>query len=68
MLLAIDVGNTNSKFAMFDGDKLVIALSSQEGGNRPAKFESAEGSKVVVVTFQRCTAARKASASNFGIR
>lgn len=36
MLLAIDVGNTNSKFALFDGDTIVARFRLQTQANRPA--------------------------------
>ncbi len=36
MLLAIDVGNTNSKFALFDGDRIVARFRLQTQANRPA--------------------------------
>ena len=36
MLLAIDVGNTNSKFAMFDGDKLVAQWRLRTEAKRTA--------------------------------
>jgi type III pantothenate kinase len=36
MLLAIDVGNTNSKFALLDGDRIVARFRLQTQANRPA--------------------------------
>jgi pantothenate kinase type III len=36
MLLAIDVGNTNSKFAVFDGDKLVAQFRLRTEAKRTA--------------------------------
>jgi pantothenate kinase type III len=36
MLLAIDVGNTNSKFAVFDGDKLVSQYRLRTEAKRTA--------------------------------
>ena len=36
-----------------DGKTLLLALHVEGGSNRPAKFESAKDSKVVVVTFER---------------
>jgi uncharacterized protein (TIGR03067 family) len=36
-----------------DGDTLLLAIHVEGGTNRPAKFESAKGSKVVVVTLKR---------------
>ena len=35
MLLAIDVGNTNSKFAVIDGDKLVSQCRLRTAAKRP---------------------------------
>ncbi|MCI0700415.1 MAG: TIGR03067 domain-containing protein [Planctomycetia bacterium] len=49
----IGKGKTYEGIYKLDGDTLVIALYIGEGQKRPEKFESAEGSKVVVVTFQR---------------
>jgi type III pantothenate kinase len=36
MLLAIDVGNTHSKFALLDGDRIVARFRLQTQANRPA--------------------------------
>ena len=36
MLLAIDVGNTNSKFAVFDGEKLVAQFRLRTESKRTA--------------------------------
>lgn len=36
-----------------DKDTFQLALHVEGGSNRPAKFESAAGSKIVVVTFER---------------
>lgn len=37
----------------FDGDTLTLALFEEGGTNRPTKFESAKGSKVILMTFER---------------
>jgi uncharacterized protein (TIGR03067 family) len=49
----ISKGKTYEGIYKLDGDTLVVALYIGEGQKRPEKFESAEGSRVVVVTFQR---------------
>ena len=36
MLLAIDVGNTNSKFAVFDGDRIVAQFRLRTESKRTA--------------------------------
>ena len=36
-----------------DGDTFTLALFEDGGTNRPTKFESAKGSKVILVTFER---------------
>jgi uncharacterized protein (TIGR03067 family) len=36
-----------------DGDTLVLAVFEEGGTSRPTKFESAKGSKVVLITFER---------------
>ena len=36
-----------------DGDTLLLAFSRGKGGNRPTKFESPEGSDVIVITLKR---------------
>ena len=36
MLLAIDVGNTNSKFAVFDGDRIVAQFRLRTEAKRTA--------------------------------
>jgi uncharacterized protein (TIGR03067 family) len=36
-----------------DGDTLTLALYEEGGTNRPTKFESAKGSKVILITFER---------------
>lgn len=36
-----------------DGDTLLLAVHTQGGNHRPAKFESEKDSKVVLVTFKR---------------
>ena len=46
-------GDTYEGIYKLDGDTLTIALATAAGGNRPAKFESAENSKTVLVTFTR---------------
>ena len=42
MLLAIDVSNTNSKFGVFDGDKIVGAMAPAHRGHahRPTNTPS----------------------------
>jgi uncharacterized protein (TIGR03067 family) len=49
----IKKGDTYEGIYKLDGDKLTLALATTAGGNRPGKFESAENSKVVLVTFER---------------
>ena len=39
MLLAIDVGNTNSKFAVFDGDRIVAQFRLRTEAKRMFTFQ-----------------------------
>ena len=47
MLLAIDVGNTNSKFAVFDGDKLVSQYRLRTEAKRTADEYAAWGTQLM---------------------
>ena len=49
----IQKGTVYEAIYKVDGDTLTLAIYVGGSGNRPSKFESAEGSKTVVVTFER---------------
>ena len=50
---ALKKGTVFEGIYKFDGDTLTLALYEEGGTNRPTQFESAKGSKVILITFER---------------